>query len=49
MGVLLKFSRIIDAINEKFGTIANWLVLIACLVSAGNAGVRYLFSGGSNA
>ena len=48
MGVLLKFSHIIDAINEKFGTIANWLVLIACLVSAGNAASRYLFSESSN-
>jgi TRAP-type mannitol/chloroaromatic compound transport system permease small subunit len=27
--------------NERFGVIANWLVLLACLVSAGNAGVRY--------
>ena len=35
--------------NEKFGVIANWLVLLACLISAGNATSRYLFSASSNA
>ena len=35
--------------NEKFGHIANWLVLLACLISAGNATSRYLFSASSNA
>ena len=49
MGVLLAVSRVIDAINEKFGVIANWLVLLACLISAGNAASRYLFSMSSNA
>ena len=34
---MLKFSRAIDWLNEKFGVIANWLVLFACLISAGNA------------
>ena len=29
--------------------IANWLVLLACLISAGNAASRYLFSDSSNA
>jgi TRAP-type mannitol/chloroaromatic compound transport system permease small subunit len=46
---LLKVSGIIDFINQQFGTIANWLVLIACVVSAGNAVSRYLFSMSSNA
>jgi TRAP-type mannitol/chloroaromatic compound transport system permease small subunit len=46
---LLTFSRAIDWLNGKFGTIANWLVLLACLISAGNAGSRYLFSASSNA
>ena len=41
MRALLKASGVIDAINDRFGVIANWLVLIACLVSAGNAFVRY--------
>ena len=48
MGVLLKLSRAIDALNEKFGVIANWLVLFSCLISAGNAFSRYLFSESSN-
>jgi TRAP-type mannitol/chloroaromatic compound transport system permease small subunit len=46
---LLRFSRAIDALNGKFGVIANWLVLIACLISAGNAFSRYLISASSNA
>lgn len=39
----------IDWINDRFGIIANWLVLLACLVSAGNAASRYMFSASSNA
>jgi TRAP-type mannitol/chloroaromatic compound transport system permease small subunit len=42
---LLKFSRAIDAMNAQFGVVANWLVLLACLVSAGNAAVRYGING----
>jgi TRAP-type mannitol/chloroaromatic compound transport system permease small subunit len=38
--VLLKISAAIDAMNEKFGVIANYLVLFAALISAGNAGSR---------
>ena len=49
MDRLLKLSRVIDAVNDTFGVIAVWLVLIACLISAGNAGSRYLFSASSNA
>ena len=48
MGPLLAFSRGVDWINEKFGVAANWLVLAACLISAGNAGSRYIFSESSN-
>jgi TRAP-type mannitol/chloroaromatic compound transport system permease small subunit len=46
---LLKLSRGIDWINDRFGEIANWLVLWACLISAGNAASRYLFAASSNA
>jgi TRAP-type mannitol/chloroaromatic compound transport system permease small subunit len=46
---LLKLSRWIDRLNEEFGAVANWLVLLACLISAGNAASRYLFSASSNA
>ena len=49
MDRLLKVSRVIDAVNDKFGVVAVWLVLIACVISAGNAGTRYLFSASSNA
>ena len=45
---LLSVSRAIDWINAQFGVIANWLVLLACLISAGNATSRYLFSVSSN-
>jgi TRAP-type mannitol/chloroaromatic compound transport system permease small subunit len=46
---LLKLSSAIDWLNEKFGVLANWLVLFACLISAGNAASRYAFSASSNA
>lgn len=49
MGGLLQASRVIDAVNDRFGTFATWLVLLACLVSTGNAISRYAFSLSSNA
>ena len=49
MHALLKISRLIDTLNEKIGLIANWLVLAACVISAGNALMRYSFSLSSNA
>jgi TRAP-type mannitol/chloroaromatic compound transport system permease small subunit len=39
----------IDAVNERFGVIAIWLVLASCLVSTGNAISRYALSLSSNA
>lgn len=48
MAELLALSRGIDWSTQKLGVIANWLVLLACLVSAGNAFSRYLFSISSN-
>ena len=45
---LLRLSRGIDWINTRFGVVATWLVLIACVVSAGNATSRYLLSESSN-
>jgi TRAP-type mannitol/chloroaromatic compound transport system permease small subunit len=41
VGGLLKFSRAIDWFNAGFGVIANWLILLSCVLSAGNAAVRY--------
>jgi len=49
MGLLLKFSAVIDAFNEKIGVVCNWLVLLACIVSGGNAMVRYAYDMSSNA
>jgi TRAP-type mannitol/chloroaromatic compound transport system permease small subunit len=46
--MLLSASRAIDWFNEQFGVAANWMVLLACLISAGNAFSRYLFSISSN-
>jgi TRAP-type mannitol/chloroaromatic compound transport system permease small subunit len=46
---LLVFTGWVDAFNERAGRIACWLVLLSCFVSAGNAGIRYAFSIGSNA
>ena len=49
MNPLLAFSRAIDAVNERLGTIADLLTFLACLISAGNAFSRYAFSVSSNA
>jgi TRAP-type mannitol/chloroaromatic compound transport system permease small subunit len=49
MGVLLGASRVIDAINGWVGRSVSWLVLVAILVSAGNAILRKSFSISSNA
>ena len=49
MNALLTLSRLIDALNEKAGLVANGLVLAACFISAGNALMRYGFSLSSNA
>jgi TRAP-type mannitol/chloroaromatic compound transport system permease small subunit len=46
--VLLSLSRGIDWFNTQLAVVANWLVLLAALISAGNAGSRYLFSESSN-
>ena len=49
MAGLLRFTGVVDAISGFFGRISAWLVLLACLISAGNATSRYLFSLSSNA
>ena len=46
---LLAFSRAIDGLNQRLGRVADWLVLLACLISAGNALARYSLNLGSNA
>jgi TRAP-type mannitol/chloroaromatic compound transport system permease small subunit len=49
MQALLKFSAAVDWVNEKIGVACNWLVLWSCVVSAGNAMVRYAYDQSSNA
>jgi TRAP-type mannitol/chloroaromatic compound transport system permease small subunit len=49
VGPLLKLSQAIDWLNDRLGTVANWLVLAACLISAANAMSRYAFDLSSNA
>ena len=49
MKSLLAFSRVVDAFNERLSYVTNWLVLLSCLISAGNAFSRYAFSISSNA
>ena len=48
MRPLLAVSNAIDLLNEKIGNFCNLLVLLACLVSAANAMIRYAFSYSSN-
>jgi TRAP-type mannitol/chloroaromatic compound transport system permease small subunit len=49
MGLLLAFSRGVDWMGEKFGRLADWCILLACAISAGNALSRYGFNFSSNA
>ncbi|MDO9466835.1 MAG: TRAP transporter small permease subunit [Thiobacillus sp.] len=49
MNALLALARLIDALTERVGRVAIWLVLIATLISAGNALSRYLLGESSNA
>ena len=48
MRPLLAVSTAIDQLNEKIGYVCNLLVLLACLLSAGNAMIRYAFDYSSN-
>ncbi len=41
MQPLLAIARAIDWINDRFGTLAAWAVTLACVISAGNALIRY--------
>ncbi|WP_157015701.1 TRAP transporter small permease subunit [Mesorhizobium xinjiangense] len=49
MAGLLALSRFIDRINEFIGKQVSWLILVAVLISAGNATVRKTFDISSNA
>ena len=49
MNLCLKLSGAIDAMNQRIGLVADWMVLLSCLISAGNAFSRYAFNLSSNA
>jgi len=49
MAPLLAFARAVDRINELIGKAVSWLILLAILVSAGNAIIRKTFNMSSNA
>ena len=49
MQALLAFSRAVDRVTEFVGKSVMWLILLAELVSAGNAIVRKMFNYSSNA
>ena len=46
---LLKLSDVIDAVNTFIGRWVSWLILLAVIVSAGNASIRKAFDLSSNA
>ncbi|MGQ0586571.1 MAG: TRAP transporter small permease subunit [Gammaproteobacteria bacterium] len=49
MRALLRLSRLIDTLTDGVGKAASWLILLAVLISAGNALARYAFNASSNA
>ena len=49
MSLLLKLSRLIDALTNLIGKLAMWMILATTLISAGNAIIRKLFGTSSNA
>ncbi len=49
MQLLLKLAGWVDALNERIGQLAKWLVLVCVLISAGNAVIRKAFDMSSNA
>jgi TRAP-type mannitol/chloroaromatic compound transport system permease small subunit len=49
MQVLLGFSRAVDRVNTRFGHVADWCILLAVLISAANAVLRYGLNFSSNA
>ena len=49
MKLLLGIAQAIDALNERVGKLTYWLILVAVLISSGNALMRYAFDMSSNA
>jgi TRAP-type mannitol/chloroaromatic compound transport system permease small subunit len=49
MNALLKLSGLIDALSERVGRAAIWLILVVVVISAGNAVSRFALNLSSNA
>ncbi len=49
MKTLLRLAAAIDSLNDRLGTLANGMVLAACVICAVNAMIRYAFDLSSNA
>jgi TRAP-type mannitol/chloroaromatic compound transport system permease small subunit len=49
LSALLKFALVMDWISAQFGRVAGWAILVATLISATNAFVRYGLDFSSNA
>ena len=48
MSILLAASRLIDSVSRIMGELSEYMILFCCLISAGNAIVRYTFNYSSN-
>jgi TRAP-type mannitol/chloroaromatic compound transport system permease small subunit len=48
MNALLRFSNLVDALNERIGKAASWLILVAVVICSVNAVIRYAFNMSSN-
>jgi TRAP-type mannitol/chloroaromatic compound transport system permease small subunit len=48
MNAMLRFSALIDAVNEHVGKASTWLILLVVVISAGNAVMRYTVGWSSN-
>ena len=49
MKLLLRLAERIDALNNRFGQLASWAIILSCVISCANALVRFGFSVSSNA
>ncbi len=47
--MFMSLSRLIDSVNEKIAGAVSWVLLLAVVICAGNALMRYLFNYSSNA
>ena len=48
MNALLSLAQRIDSLNDRFGKLAAWAVMLSCFISAANAVVRYGLDYSSN-